>query len=111
MRIPRLSLIIASIFFSSYLLADSTDDSLVNALQGSWEIVEASNPDPGVSVGNVFILADNSFQVLSSSEKTISSGSWNVHEGRLRLDRGAEPDTSDIDSSSFIVESGTPIKF
>ncbi|MBL4656396.1 MAG: hypothetical protein JKX73_00220, partial [Flavobacteriales bacterium] len=107
MRITHLCLILTGVLFFSSLLASPSDDSLSTALHGSWDISSTGEIREGFD-GNVLVFSEQSFEVRSMSQRLINAGSWAIQDDQLILDFGAKQDTSDIDSTSYIVESGKP---
>jgi len=110
MRIARLFLFLTSIFSSLLLYADKTDDSISDVLQNRWNIAGTTGEEDGhaISLKNSdgLVLKEDSFKVYVKTEKYASSGLWRVQDRKLVLDFALDPDTSGIDSSSYIVESG-----
>ena len=113
MRIIHLFLFLVCIFSSPYLHADKTDDSISDVLQKRWNIVGATGAedDQGINLTNSdgLILKKDSFDIYIQSEKFATSGFWRVQDKQLILDFAPDPDTSGIDSSSYIVESGKSV--
>jgi CNT family concentrative nucleoside transporter len=95
------------------LHADKTDDSISDVLQKRWNIVGATGveDDQGINLTNSdgLILKKDSFDIYIQSEKFATSGFWRVQDKQLILDFAPDPDTSGIDSSSYIVESGKSV--
>ena len=113
MRIIHLFLFLVCIFSSPYLHADKTDDSISDVLQKRWNIVGVTGveDDQGINLTNSdgLSLKKDSFDIYIQSEKIATSGFWTVQNKQLILNFALDPDTSGIDSSSYIVESGKSV--
>lgn len=113
MRFIHLFLFLACIFSSPYLHADKTDDSISDVLQKRWNIVGVTGveDDQGINLTNSdgLSLKKDSFDIYIQSEKFATSGFWTVQNKQLILNFALDPDTSGIDSSSYIVESGKSV--
>ena len=110
MRNIQLVLFLAFVVCSPSLLANSTDDSIFDVLKGQWDVV--ASPDQYTGFGPVLrnddglILKEDSFTFISSSDKFATFGTWWVLDKKLVLNFSLDPDTSGIDSSSYIVDKG-----
>ncbi|MBL4752446.1 MAG: Na+ dependent nucleoside transporter [Flavobacteriales bacterium] len=114
MRISRLFLLVLSFtLLSPVLLATSTDVSITDALQKRWAIVSSSGQrtDQELSIANSkgLVLNESSFEFLSSSNQYATTGTWEVSNGQLILEFMPDPDTSEIDSTSFFMASGNTV--
>jgi len=76
-------------------------DLLLESLLGEWSFQ--------ASEGNrIMILHADSFYIESVLEATNITGKWTIAENQLVFNYALKPDTSDIDSSVYIVSNGIP---
>jgi len=113
MRIIHLLLILSFGLLSPVLLANSTDDSIADALQRRWMIVSSSGQSAeeelSIADNKALVLDEGSFEFLSSSDQYATTGAWKISDRQLILEFAPDPDTSEIDSTSVFVISGNTV--
>ncbi|MBL4577433.1 MAG: Na+ dependent nucleoside transporter [Flavobacteriales bacterium] len=110
MRIANLLLFFISFLFALNLLADTTDDSITDALRDHWTVISVTGGDSagGLSIfdDDELFLRENTFEFHTGSGKFATHGTWKVLNEQLLLEFALDPDTAGIDSTSYIVEAG-----
>ena len=110
MRITNLLLFFISFLFAPNLLADTTDDSITDALRDHWTVISVTGGDSagGLSIfdDDELFLRENTFEFHTGSGKFATHGTWKVLNEQLLLEFALDPDTAGIDSTSYIVEAG-----
>ena len=110
MRITNLLLFFISFLFAPNLLADTTDDSITDALRDHWTVISVTGGDSagGLSIfdDDELLLKENTFEFHTGSEKFATHGTWKVLNEQLLLEFALDPDSAGIDSTSYIVEAG-----